>query len=210
MPRGPRKSGVLFVALCFALMATCALLSTGQSGRKTRKPAPLPVPTPEPTPKPTPSDLNKPAFTFLVCMERYSDYSRIPLGTSSAVMNRCANRLDEPVSVKVNTDSRETNRGEAVRRAKAEKEAYVVWLKLVQNNVSGRASSSDDPYNVFIQYEVFQPVTAKREASGRIFPAAYRDRGIIVQPRSKTATDYYLIEAGREAGEAILEHFHLK
>lgn len=125
-------------------------------------------------------------------------------------MRQCANRLDEPVTVKVNTDSREANRGEAVRRAKAETETFVVWLKLVQNNVSGRASDSDDPYNVYIQWEVFQPVTAKREASGRIFPSAYRNRGVIVQPRTQTVTDYYLVQAGRETGEAILEHFHLK
>lgn len=125
-------------------------------------------------------------------------------------MRQCANRLDEPVTVKVNTDSRETNRGDAVRRAKAEKEAFVVWLKLVQNNVSGRSSDSDDPYNVYIQWEVLQPVTGKREASGRIFPAAYRNRGVVVQPRTQTVTDRYLVQAGRETGEAILEHFHLK
>lgn len=207
----PRKSSTCFAALCVALLATGSLVVLAQSGRHVRKPAPSPVPEIKPTlsPSPTP-DPNKASLTFLVGMDRFSDYSRVPLAVTSQVMNRCANRLDEPVTVKVQTDSREMNRTDAIKRAKAEKEAYVVWLKLLQNNVSGRASDSDDPYNVYIQWEVFQPISAKREASGRIFPAAYRNRGVIVQPRTQTVTDYYLIEAGRETGEAILEHFHIR
>ncbi|HSS18580.1 MAG TPA: hypothetical protein VLL54_00640 [Pyrinomonadaceae bacterium] len=204
----PRKSRLLFVALCLTLVATCVLAGFAQSGRRVRKPTVTSVPEITPTPTPT-AEKSKPALTFLVCMDRHADYTKVPLASSSAVMYRCANRLDEPAAVAVNTDSREVNRAEAIKRAKAEKEAYVVWLKLLQNNVAGRASSGDT-YDLYIQYEVFQPVTAKTETSGRVFPTAYRDRGVIVQPRTQSVSDYYLVEAGRATGEAILEHFHIK
>jgi hypothetical protein len=213
MPLTSRKRNVLLVVvLCFAVTALCAVVIFGQSGRKTRKPAPSPVPELPATPTPTPTpDPGKADFLFIVGMDKFGDYSKIPLSTSAAVLRSCVNRLDEPVTVKADTVTSDMNRSDAIRRAKGLKEGHVVWLKFLYNNVSGRATSSDDPYNVYIQYEVLAPTTAKVETSGRIFPAAYRTTGgVIVQPRTTTVNDYYLIQAGRETGEAILEHFHIK
>lgn len=207
-----RASSRFYAAtLCAALAALCALGVMAQSGRRVHKSKPAPVSTPEPTPTPTkPAEKPKPAFTFVIGMDKYGDFSRIPLYVSSGVLRTCAGRLDDPDSVKVEIATRDMGRADAVRRAQAEKEAFVVWLQLRPNTLSGRAGSNDDPYNVQIEYSVFAPTTAKQVTSGRTLPEAYRNKGVIVSPKSSGVYgDYYLNQAAREAAERILAHFHI-
>jgi hypothetical protein len=211
MPKRSQDPSAVRVMLCTALFFLCAVIAAGQSGRHVRKPTPAPVPVPEPAPTtPKPAEKPKPGLTFIIGMDRFGDFSRIPLSTSSDVLRTCANRLDEPDFVKVDTVTRDIGRADAVLRAKSEKEAHVVWLKLRPNTFSGRAGTNDDPYNVYIEYSVFAPTTAKQVASGRVFPAAYRNSGVILQPKTRSIGDYYLIQAAKETAESILEHFHVK
>jgi len=176
-----------------------------------RKSTPLPVSTPEPTPTLNkPAEKPKAALTFIIGMDKYGNFSRIPLYVSSGVLRTCANHLDEPEPVKVEIATRDIGRADAVLRAKAEKEAYVVWLQLVPDTMSGRAGPNDDPYNVYIEYSVFAPTTAKQVTSGRVFPGVYRNRGVIVNPKSSGVYgDHYLNQAARAAAERILDHFHI-
>jgi hypothetical protein len=148
-------------------------------------------------------------MTFIVGMNKLTGLSRIPAATASSVLRACANRLDEPEPVKADTTSKEMNRGDAIARAKSEKEAYIVWLRLLPNNVSGRAGSND-PEDLYIEYSVFAPATGKESASGRVFPA-YRNRAIIPGPKTTGVTSYgYLIQAAKETAERILADFHLQ
>src|SRR5687768_10214438 len=153
----------------------------------------------------------KAAFTFVIGMDRYGDFPRIPLHYLSAVLNSCARRLDEPVTVEVVTATRDMSRSDAILRAKAEKEAHVVWLELQAETLSARSRPNEDPLNVTIEYSVFAPITAKRVTSGRAYPSAYRNRGVIVSPRTGGiyGGDYQLNKAAEEAADQILEHFHL-
>ncbi len=212
MPRVSRKIAFASAITFLAIVALHTLAINGQSGRKARKPVLSPVPELPATPTPTPTpDPGKADFQFIVGMDKFGDYSKIPLSTSASVLRSCVNRLDEPLTVKVDTITSDMNRSDALKRARSEKEAHIVWLRFEYNNVSGRTNTSGDRYDVYIHYEVFAPTTAKSEAAGRIFPAAYRSNGgVIVQPRTTTVNDYYLIQAGRETADAILEHFHLK
>ena len=175
-----------------------------------RKPTPLPVSTPEPTPPPSkPAEKPKAAFTFIIGMDRYGDFSRIPLYVSNGVLRTCASRLDDPESVRVEVATRDLGRGDAILRAKSEKEAFVVWLQLVPDTFSGRAGSNDDPYNVNIEYIVLAPTTAKQVTSGRVFPA-YRKRGVILNPKNSGINgNYQLNQAAEETAERILSHFHI-
>ena len=172
-----------------------------------RKPTPLPVSTPEPTPPPSkPAEKPKAAFTFIIGMDRYGDFSRIPLYVSNGVLRTCASRLE---SVRVEVATRDLGRGDAILRAKSEKEAFVVWLQLVPDTFSGRAGSNDDPYNVNIEYIVLAPTTAKQVTSGRVFPA-YRKRGVILNPKNSGINgNYQLNQAAEETAERILSHFHI-
>jgi hypothetical protein len=143
-------------------------------------------------------------------MDRYGDFSRLPLYVADGVLRTCARRLDDPQSVQVEVESRDIGRGDAIRRAKSEKEAYVVWLQLVPDTMRGRSGTGDDPYNVYIEYIVLAPTTAKQATSGRVFPGAYRNRGVIVRPNGTgIAGDYQLNQAAKATAERILDHFHI-
>ena len=199
---------VFAVTLCVALIGICALAIAAQSGRRVRKPEPLPLPTPEATPTPTPVVKEKPEFTFIVGLDKYGDFSRISPSDYSGVLRSCTQRLNESRVVKADVESRDLSRAAAIQKAKGEKEAFVVWLQLRPNNASVRTGSQDDPYNVFIEYSVFAPITAKQVTSGNAYPDAYRRTPVRI-PTSPTVGDYYLNQAARGAAERILDHFQV-
>ena len=205
-----KVSRTFSVSLALALAATCALAVVAQSGRRVRKSETVvPVPTPEATPAPTPAPRPEPTFTFIVGIEKFADFSRISLYTYSGVLRSCADRLADSSLVKAETTSRDISRAEAVRQAKSEKGAYVVWLQLRANNFSGRTTVYDDPDNIYVQYTVFAPTTAKQVTSGNTYPRAYRNARVRL-PTSNTEGDYYMNQAARGAAERILDHFHLR
>ena len=200
----------LRVSLAIALVVICTLAISAQSGRRVRKPETvIPVPAPAATPAPAPTPRREPSLTFLVGMEKFGDFSRISLNTYSGVLRSCADRLDDSSLVKADTTSREMTRADAIRQAKAETGAYVVWLQIRSNNSYGRTTVYDDPDNVYIQYAVFAPTTAKQVTSGNTYPRAYQNARVRV-PTSSTQGDYYLNQAARGAAERILDHFHLR
>ena len=208
--RAPQVSKPLSVSLALALVAICTLGIVAQSGRRVRKSeTAVPVPTPEATPAPTPAPKPEPTLTFIVGMEKFSDYTRISLNTFSGVLRSCAARLADASLVEAETTSRDISRGDAVRQAKSEKVAYVVWLQLRTNNINGRPTVYDDPNDVYLQYTVFAPTTAKQVTSGNTYPEAYRNARVRV-PTSSTQGDFYLNQAARGAAERILDHFHLR
>jgi hypothetical protein len=204
-----RVSKILALAIVAALSAVCALAVVAQSGRRVRKStAPVPPPTPEAAPTPyVPKEKPKPAFTFIVAIDKYSDFSRVSLNAFSGVLRNCADRLDDSLSVKAEIETKDMSRADAVRRAREEKEAYIVWLQLRPNTFSGNTRINDDPYNVYVLYSVFTPITAKQATSGNVYPEAYRNQRVKL-PTPTTNGDYYLNQAARGAAERILDHFH--
>src|SRR6266508_2849458 len=192
-------SHVLY-AICFATVLLTGLLAVmAQSGRRVQKSgaAPVPIPTPEATPTPTmSSEKPKPAFTFVVGLDRYSDFLR-----------SCADRLDDSPSVVAEISTNDMSRGDAIRKAKAEKEAHIVWLHLRSNNFNDQGGTRSD--SVYVEYSVFAPITGKQVTSGNTYPEAYRNKGIRL-PTSSINGDYYLNQAARGAAERILDHFHLR
>jgi hypothetical protein len=182
-----------------------------QSGRRVRKSssAPVSMPTPEATPTPTAaSEKQKPAYTFIVSLDKYGDYSRISLNTYSGVVRSCVERLDDSGSVEAEISTNDMSRADAIRKAQTEKEAYIVWLHLRPNNFTDQSGIHSDSSNVYLEYSVFAPVTGKQVTSGNTYPEAYRNKRIRL-PTSSTNGDYYLNQAARGAAERILDHFHL-
>jgi hypothetical protein len=189
-------------------MVMCALAILAQSGRRVRKaePAATPAPTAEESPTPTPAA--KPATTmwFVVGIEKFGDSSSVPLNVYSGVLRTCTDRLNSG-SAKAEAPSSDMSRADAVKQAKSEKEAYVVWLQ-IRASTNGSSSVYADPRDLYVQFSVLAPVTAKQVTSGSTFPERYRNTGGVRHPTSSNEGDYYLNQAARAAAERILDHFH--
>ncbi|HET7285827.1 MAG TPA: hypothetical protein VFI71_00105, partial [Pyrinomonadaceae bacterium] len=113
------------------LLAFCALSVQAQSGRRQVKPPPAaPVPTPIPEATPVPKKEVKNELVFFVGADQNSTYSPLPLGYYDAMLQGCASRLRAGSSADVEVSDRDVNRGEAIKKAKSETKAYVVWLNL--------------------------------------------------------------------------------
>ncbi|MGI9165277.1 MAG: hypothetical protein ACR2G5_02635 [Pyrinomonadaceae bacterium] len=188
----------------FAIVAFCAGTLTAQSGRRVPKSKSAPPPEPQSVPAETkPAEKAKPTLSLIVGINRDLSFLNIPSYFSDSVLRACVDRLDDYPSVEVDVAPRDVNRGEAAKRAKAEKEAYVVWLNLREDSMSdgGRSNFSD----IYIQYVVFTPQTAKVATSGQTYQQSFRSGGVIGLPRtSGAASEYALKQAAREAAERIL------
>lgn len=208
MPKHARASSTYYVTVCMALVAICTLAVFAQSGRRVRKSQAMPVPTPEATPSPTQAAKPKPAFTFIVGLDRNVDFSRLSLNEFGGVVRSCVGRLNESLSVRAESLSHDLNRAEAVSMAKGQKEAYIVLLQFHADVFPGQTQRNGNQTNVYIEYWVFAPITAKRATSGDIYPRGYGNRRINL-PTSTSGGDHYLNQAARGAAERILNHFHI-
>lgn len=195
----------------FALLLFCVSLVAAQSGRRVpnSKPA-APVPTPEPTPTPKPPEEKKPSFTMIVGIDRGFGYESFSLNLYSTALHAVADRLDHSAAVKVEAAQRDMNRGDAIKKAKSEKTAHVVWLQLKTDRLGADASSQTN--ELILEYVVFAPQTAKIVTSGRTYQGQ-TSRGVIISPPTRTSSIFYaeyLVKlAGEAAAERILDALHL-
>jgi hypothetical protein len=198
---------------CLLAIAACVFSIQAQSGRRQPKaPAPAPIPTPTPEPTPTPKKESKePELGFVVGVDRNSTYASFPFSYYDAVLRGCADRLRNGSSARVDVSERDTNRGDAIKRAKLENTTYVVLLRLLGDTMGGNSSSTYDELE--LEYVVFAPGTAKVVTSGRSYQNANRKGPLIVGPSSRPTSTIYreqlLKHAGEEAGERILKALNL-
>ncbi len=168
------------------IVAVLTILGTSntsaQSGRRTPKTAPKPVPvsTPEPTPAPaSSSEKSKGAIRFILGVDQHDSFSSVSLSSAGGVRRSCAARLDEPEWARVEAWQRTMARSDAIKLAKSEKDAYVVWLRIREDTMSSRTTGS--PNNAYIEYTVFAPVTARVFTSGSTYPPTRRG---VLDPRT--------------------------
>lgn len=196
-------------ALVFVLC--CASTDLAQSGRRVRKSTPASVSTSEPTPTPTPnasSEKPKPRLTFLVGLDGSDGSANIPLYAYEGVLRSLADRLAKAPGIQVGATQSEMSHIDAIQKAKAEKEGYVVWIQLQVDTMSGNTGNSGNLDNIVIEYTVLAPTTAKVATSGRAYPP--RNKTIILGPRtSGISGDRYLNRAAQDAADRILAHFRL-
>jgi hypothetical protein len=203
-----------FLAAAIVTLVSLFTLGTlsfnAQSGRRSVKPPATPTPTPEPTPAAVkPAGKDKAALTLIVGMDSPDNFAYIPQYFYDDVLQGCAQRLDQPRSVNVDIQ-RTMTRSDAIKRAKAEKENPVVLLRLRSDNISANNSSSTDLSQLYIEYFVFAPTTAKVLASGNAYPG-YGNKSLGVPPSSGSATvvEIRLKQAARDAAERILDALHI-
>jgi hypothetical protein len=195
-----------FLSLSFVLIFALSSVSiaTAQSGRRASK-SPSTSATPPPLPDPTPvapikQEAPKPTLQLVVGIEKYDNFSSVSLSTYDGVLRSCAQRLEEPPAVSVDLVERPMSRNEVTKRAKEEKIAYVVWLRVREGQMS--SSTTGTPNNAYIEYMVFSPITAKLVASGATYPKNTRfDTGSrIPNPNG----DHEFNEAARTTANKIL------
>ena len=174
-------------------------LAGAQSGRKSPKSAPLP-PVPMPTPEttaPVPKEKAKPALTVVVGLDRMNYYGMVD---EDAALRALVDRLNDHAGVEVAATRRNMTRSDALRAAKAEKEAYVIYVEIDVDQMDG---------DLRLSYWVYSPQTAKIKTSGRTYPQMYRNRGVILNPRSTVYGNRQIEEAARDVAERILRAFQL-
>jgi hypothetical protein len=137
-------------------------------------------------------------------MQQANVFDSARIGNAGALQS-FEDRLDDHPGVKVAHLWGDVSRSDAIRRAKSEKEAYVVLLEL---SVETGAGSRDE--EILLYYWVFSPVTAKIKTSGQTYVRMYRNRGVIPNPRTANIYgDYQVLEAARDVAIRILKAFQL-
>jgi hypothetical protein len=205
----PSVSTFRLVITAAFVLALISMTAAAQSGRRLPKSTPTPEPSPQPIPVAKPGEKPKPALKLIVGAEQRAYSSGLPSYFTGTVLKACAERLDSAPSVEVTVSHRDVNRGEAIKTAKAEKEAYVVWLQLGSDrtNYGGQIDIND----LYLQYVVFAPMTAKIAANGRTYPQGYGRGGVIVNPgrfpggNNLPYLEQALKQAARAAAERILD-----
>lgn len=195
--------------LALLLFALCLLTVQAQSGRRKTKPVsapPVPTPTPEPTPIPK-KEKDEPELLFLVGTDRNEAPASIPLAFHSAAQRGCADRLRTRSAADIDAPQRDMGRGEAIEKAKASENTYVVLLTL---RLDVMAQSYDD---LQLDFVVFSPMTAKVALTGRSYINNNRIGPVIAGRTSRLPAGIYreqwLLQAGEEAADKILKKLNL-
>jgi hypothetical protein len=200
------------VLLASLIVLLFAFTVQAQSGRRQNKPAPAaPVPTPTPEPSPTPKVETKTDVGFIVSVDQSSMFDYYPLSYYTVVLEACADRLRKTSLATVTTAAR-MNRGEAIKKAKAEKTTYVILLRLTTFSMGSQQGPDRD---IELEYTVFAPVTAKIATSGKSYQNASRKGPIIVQPpgggtSSILYREMLLKRTAEDAADRILKSLHLR
>lgn len=200
MPSRMFAHRLLIITIVTLLSVTIA---GAQSGRKSSKSVPLPpvpMPTPEPVAPASKKEKAKPALTVVVGFERMNYYGNAAMVDEGAALRALVDRLNDHAGVEVADTKRNMTRSDALRAAKAEKEAYVIYVEISLDQMDG---------DLRMSYWVYSPQTAKIKASGRTYPQAYRNRGVILNPRSTVYGTRQMEEAARDVAERILKAFQL-
>ena len=188
---------------CLALLifALCALSVQAQSGRRHTKPvpaAPVPTPTPEPTPTPK-KEQEEEKLIFLVGVDRDSAHPSIPLYFHSMAQRGCADRLRSRSSAEVDVAQRDMNRSDAIQKAKASPNTYVVLLTL---RLDTMAQSYDE---LQLDFVVFAPTTAKVVITGRSLITGNRVGPVVVGKTSRLPGGMIREQAVKQAGEDVAD-----
>jgi hypothetical protein len=200
------------ILLSISLILACAMLTQAQSGRRststtTTSPSVSGPKTVEKAPA------KAPRIHLLVGVENRSPFTNIPYYLSDTVLDNCVRRLADSADIIPSTVGRGMDRVDAVRRAKTEKEAYVVWLQIESDVVDSGKQQKNGPDELFVRYTIFEPGTAKVRQSGRTHQQIYKTgRGGVSTSTKNSAvySEYALKQAAREAAERILEAFDIR
>jgi hypothetical protein len=204
---------------CAALMVVAlACAAQAQSGRRVQKQkeiAPVPQPSPEPEAK---KSAPEPTQTFNLLVLADNTYSMSGSTTAQQTVQQAfMQRLHESPSLVIATDSARTTRGGASKRAKDERERFVVWIGLrasgMNNDPAGIRRPRPEDY--YIEYAVYEPVTGKTRAAGNVYlrPGYGSVGGVVVGAPScypaVFANEYEFIFGAIDAANRVMKSLYL-
>src|SRR6185295_9383666 len=127
----------------FLLLVLYVFVVEAQSGRRQTKPAPAaPIPTPTPDPTPSPKTEHKePEIVFYVGADRNRGYGYYPYSFYDAVLSGCSEALRHGSSAGVDVAQSDLPRGEAIKKAKASTNTFIVLLGLTEMMTNGTGTN---------------------------------------------------------------------
>ncbi|HEX8000503.1 MAG TPA: hypothetical protein VF528_19120 [Pyrinomonadaceae bacterium] len=209
------KLPAAFALCCLLSLAACSI-AQAQSGRRvSKRPTPAPAPSTEAKPTPTVAKAAKPELSLYVCTNDRALSMEIPRYYSENIRNIFVQRISQASNIDVTTGP-DTQRGEAIKRAKSNESVYVVLLQLDVDTFDSQRTTTlgnIDPSQIIIRYTVFAPTTGKVKLEGRVYQRQYRmGRGGVGLPSPRrnnpVYSDYLLKEAARDAADRVLASFN--
>jgi len=199
--------------LSLTILLTCAIGSVAQSGRRSTGGSTTTAPSVS-GPKAVEKKPEKPpSIQLLVGVADPDAFTNIPYYLSDTVLDNCLRRLGDASDVMATSAGRGMNRADAIRHAKEEKNRYVVWLQIGSDLTDSSKQSKNGPDQLYVNYTIFEPETAKIRQSGRTHQSIYKTGRVGVSGPSKNSpvySEYALKQAARETAERILEAFDIK
>ena len=152
-----------------------------------------------------------PQIQMLVGIDKHEAFVNAPFNLYDAAIDSCSRRLTESGIVAVTTAGPDFDRASAVKAAKQEKTRYVVALRIGGENDGQLQPMSPD--QLYLDYLVLEPETAKVKVSGRVSLVAYRAGVGGVGLPSKTTSvqsEYAMRQAATAVADRILARFDIK
>ncbi|HEX6183978.1 MAG TPA: hypothetical protein VFZ44_08885 [Pyrinomonadaceae bacterium] len=221
-PNPSRGRAAAHLAATFAILTALVIClgtaaSRAQSGRKAQKPVGLPTEAPKPgDPAAARPESKKPEalVSFVVMRSDVNGFGIDPLardGVGTAFMRR----LGQSATVEV-TDGGKGGRGEARKRAKDEKKAYVVLFQL-DEQAGDMSMGRTDSRTLIIRTFVYTPQTGDLKFTDTIYQRpAYDSVGVggVRVPVPTRRIERYpsqreLEQAARDAADRLLSRFQV-
>ncbi|HEX3282165.1 MAG TPA: hypothetical protein VHR36_13105 [Pyrinomonadaceae bacterium] len=198
-----KLTSIAAVLFLLGLTFVFGSISQGQSGRRAAKPLSpaVPTPSPEPTPGPKATPATKPPINVLVGIDGNGGFQNFPSYFYTTALESFIKGLSKEAMLDV-IDGGDMTRGEATKKAKAEKEGYVVHLQLGLDSMNPGARS-DNARDAIVEYILMEPATTKVEASGRLYARSFQNRGILRPPTSGIYDNYALEAAANAAAQEV-------
>ncbi len=206
-----KRAHVLMQMIGVALIVLFSLtaFSFGQSGRRGSRSPAVSVPTPEPSPEERRPQKDERRIHLLVSANRGDVFAGIPLYLYDDVLQSCSRRLQESSAVTVELANKEMSRSDAIQQAHDANDGLVIWLNLRGEDQMGSYGGNLDA--VFIEFFVWEAITAKVKAQGSSYQGNYPRGGVVLGPgtgSNNTVVQQRLRVAAEDAAARILKTLH--
>jgi hypothetical protein len=201
------------VWILLAIIFTSTISVDAQSGRRSTNTSTTTTPSVSGPKTVDKAPAKVPKLKLLVAVEDRNLLVNVPYYLSDTVLDNCVRRLNEAEEINATPSGRGMSRADAISRAKAEKEAFVIFLQIETDITPSAKQAKKGPDELYVRYTIFEPATARIKQWGRTHQQIYKTGQGGVSTSSKSSpvySEYALRQAAKEAAERVLEAFELK